>query len=97
MKKIVFKKNIKSEQPQEGKSNVELKSFKRSSDKNTDYTSNKIMREKIFPQDQEGNQKYSKTRLDLVKFYADILPRATSCDKTFISAYKSQSQMIDSL
>ena len=40
MKKIVFKKNIKSEQPQEGKSNVELKSFKRSSDKNTDFSFN---------------------------------------------------------
>ena len=40
MKKIVFKKNIKSEQPQEGKSNVELKSFKRNSDKNTDFSFN---------------------------------------------------------
>lgn len=39
-KKIVFKKNIKSEQPQEGKSNVELKSFKRNSDKNTDFSFN---------------------------------------------------------
>ena len=40
MKKIVFKKNIKSEQPQEGKSNVELKSFKRNSDKDTDFSFN---------------------------------------------------------
>ena len=40
MKKIVFKKNIKSEQPQEGKSNVELKSFKRNSDKNADFSFN---------------------------------------------------------
>ena len=39
-KKIVFKKNIKSEQPQEGKSNVELKSFKRNIDKNTDFSFN---------------------------------------------------------
>ena len=40
MKKIVFKKNIKSNQPQEGKSNVELKSFKHDSDKNTDFSFN---------------------------------------------------------
>ena len=40
MKKIVFKKNIKSDQPQESKSNVELKSFKRNSDKDTDFSFN---------------------------------------------------------
>jgi metal-sulfur cluster biosynthetic enzyme len=40
MKKIVFKKNIKSDQPQESKPNVELKSFKRNSDKNADFSFN---------------------------------------------------------
>ncbi len=40
MKKIVFKKDINSNQPNENKSNVELKSFKRNSDKNSDFTFN---------------------------------------------------------
>tara|TARA_B100001971_G_C18223650_1_gene558874 strand:+ start:709 stop:1116 length:408 start_codon:yes stop_codon:yes gene_type:complete len=40
VKKIVFKKDINSNQPNENKSNVELKSFKRNSDKNSDFTFN---------------------------------------------------------
>ena len=40
MKKIVFKKNINSNEPNENASNVELKSFKRDSDKNRDFTFN---------------------------------------------------------
>ncbi len=40
MKKIVFKKDINSNQPNENKSNVELKSFKRNSDKNSDFIFN---------------------------------------------------------
>ncbi len=40
MKKIVFKKDINSNQPNENKSNVGLKSFKRNSDKNSDFTFN---------------------------------------------------------
>jgi len=40
VKKIVFKKDINSNQPNENKSNVELKSFKRNSDKNSDFIFN---------------------------------------------------------
>jgi metal-sulfur cluster biosynthetic enzyme len=40
VKKIVFKKDINSNQPNENKSNVELKSFKHNSDKNSDFTFN---------------------------------------------------------
>jgi len=40
VKKIVFKKDINSNQPNENKSNVGLKSFKRNSDKNSDFTFN---------------------------------------------------------
>ena len=40
VKKIVFKKDINSNQPNENKSNVGLKSFKRNSDKNSDFIFN---------------------------------------------------------
>ena len=39
-RQMCIRDSIKSEQPQEGKSNVELKSFKRNSDKNTDFSFN---------------------------------------------------------